>query len=165
MAKSNKGSAPSDDGIKVICRNRKATHDFKILNQIECGMVLLGSEVKSLRVNLASIQDAFARVERDEVWLYGADIPEYTEANKLNHKPKRRRKLLLNKPEIRKLEIELKTRGKTLVPLELYFKKGKAKITIALALGQKSHDKREAIRKRETQRDIVSFQARRRRDK
>lgn len=163
MAKSgNKKQADGESKVRTIAKNRKALHDYKILDQLECGLVLQGSEVKSLRSNQANISDAFARIEKGEVWLYGMDIPEYTEANQLNHKAKRRRKLLLNRPEIRKFEGELKTRGKSLIPLELYFKAGKAKITLALGLGQKVHDKREAIKKRETKKDIASFEARRR---
>jgi SsrA-binding protein len=129
---------------------------------LECGLVLQGSEVKSLRSNQANISDSFARIEKGEIWLYGMDIPEYTEANQLNHKAKRRRKMLLNRSEIRKFEVEMKTRGKSLIPLELYFKKGKAKISLALGLGQKFHDKRENIKKKETQKDIAAFQARKR---
>jgi SsrA-binding protein len=125
-------------------------------------LVLQGSEVKSLRSNQANISDSFARIEKGEIWLYGMDIPEYTEANQLNHKAKRRRKMLLNRSEIRKFEVEMKTRGKSLIPLELYFKKGKAKISLALGLGQKFHDKRENIKKKETQKDIAAFQARKR---
>ncbi len=163
MAKSgNKNQQEPESKIRSIAKNRKALHDYKILEQIECGLVLLGSEVKSLRASQANISDAFARVEKGEVWLYGMDIPEYTQANQLNHKPKRRRKLLLNRSEIRKFEGELKTRGKSLIPLELYFKAGKAKITLALGLGQKAHDKRESIKKKESQKDIAAFQARRR---
>ena len=137
-------------------------HDYKVLSQLECGLVLQGSEVKSLRSNQANISDSFARIEKGEIWLYGMDIPEYTEANQLNHKAKRRRKMLLNRSEIRKFEVEMKTRGKSLIPLELYFKKGKAKISLALGLGQKFHDKRENIKKKETQKDIAAFQARKR---
>ncbi len=163
MAKpGNKKQAEGESKLRTIAKNRKALHDYKVLEQLECGLVLQGSEVKSLRSNQANISDAFARIEKGEVWLYGMDIPEYTEANQLNHKAKRRRKLLLNRQEIRKFEGELKTRGKSLIPLELYFKSGKAKILLALGLGQKVHDKREAIKKRETKKDIAAFEARRR---
>jgi SsrA-binding protein len=162
MAKSGNKNPSEDEKVRIIARNRKALHDYKVLSQLECGLVLQGSEVKSLRSNQANISDSFARIEKGEIWLYGMDIPEYTEANQLNHKAKRRRKMLLNRSEIRKFEVEMKTRGKSLIPLELYFKKGKAKISLALGLGQKFHDKRENIKKKETQKDIAAFQARKR---
>jgi SsrA-binding protein len=162
MAKSGNKNPSEEEKVRIIARNRKALHDYKVLSQLECGLVLQGSEVKSLRSNQANISDSFARIEKGEIWLYGMDIPEYTEANQLNHKAKRRRKMLLNRSEIRKFEVEMKTRGKSLIPLELYFKKGKAKISLALGLGQKFHDKRENIKKKETQKDIASFQARKR---
>jgi SsrA-binding protein len=162
MAKSGNKNSSEEEKVRIIARNRKALHDYKVLSQLECGLVLQGSEVKSLRSNQANISDSFARIEKGEIWLYGMDIPEYTEANQLNHKAKRRRKMLLNRSEIRKFEVEMKTRGKSLIPLELYFKKGKAKISLALGLGQKFHDKRENIKKKETQKDIAAFQARKR---
>ena len=162
MAKSGNKKPSEEEKVRIIARNRKALHDYKVLSQLECGLVLQGSEVKSLRSNQANISDSFARIEKGEIWLYGMDIPEYTEANQLNHKAKRRRKMLLNRSEIRKFEVEMKTRGKSLIPLELYFKKGKAKISLALGLGQKFHDKRENIKKKETQKDIAAFQARKR---
>ena len=162
MAKSGNKNPSEEEKVRIIDRNRKALHDYKVLSQLECGLVLQGSEVKSLRSNQANISDSFARIEKGEIWLYGMDIPEYTEANQLNHKAKRRRKMLLNRSEIRKFEVEMKTRGKSLIPLELYFKKGKAKISLALGLGQKFHDKRENIKKKETQKDIAAFQARKR---
>ena len=162
MAKSGNKNPSEEEKVRIIARNRTALHDYKVLSQLECGLVLQGSEVKSLRSNQANISDSFARIEKGEIWLYGMDIPEYTEANQLNHKAKRRRKMLLNRSEIRKFEVEMKTRGKSLIPLELYFKKGKAKISLALGLGQKFHDKRENIKKKETQKDIAAFQARKR---
>ena len=162
MAKSGNKNPSEEEKVRIIARNRKALHDYKVLSQLECGLVLQGSEVKRLRSNQANISDSFARIEKGEIWLYGMDIPEYTEANQLNHKAKRRRKMLLNRSEIRKFEVEMKTRGKSLIPLELYFKKGKAKISLALGLGQKFHDKRENIKKKETQKDIAAFQARKR---
>lgn len=162
MAKSGNKNPSEEEKVRIIARNRKALHDYKVLSQLECGLVLQGSEVKSLRSNQANISDSFARIEKGEIWLYGMDIPEYTEANQLNHKAKRRRKMLLNRSEIRKFEVEMKTRGKSLIPLELYFKKGKAKISLALGLGQKFHDKRENIKKKETQKDIAAFQAQKR---
>ena len=162
MAKSGNKNPSEEEKVRIIARNRKALHDYKVLSQLECGLVLQGSEVKSLRSNQANISDSFARIEKGEIWLYGMDIPEYTEANQLNHKAKRRRKMLLNRSEIRTFDVEMKTRGKSLIPLELYFKKGKAKISLALGLGQKFHDKRENIKKKETQKDIAAFQARKR---
>ena len=119
MAKSGNKNPSEEEKVRIIARNRKALHDYKVLSQLECGLVLQGSEVKSLRSNQANISDSFARIEKGEIWLYGMDIPEYTEANQLNHKAKRRRKMLLNRSEIRKFEVEMKTRGKSLIPLEL----------------------------------------------
>ena len=103
MAKSGNKNPSEEEKVRIIARNRKALHDYKVLSQLECGLVLQGSEVKSLRSNQANISDSFARIEKGEIWLYGMDIPEYTEANQLNHKAKRRRKMLLNRSEIRKV--------------------------------------------------------------
>jgi SsrA-binding protein len=157
MAKkdSAKAQRKSDqDGIHVVARNRKARHEFDLIEKVEAGIVLTGTEVKSLRNGKANIEDAYAEVEKREVWLLGCDIPEYLQANRMNHKPKRPRKLLLHRREIDKLVSRGAEKGLTIVPLQLYFKNGIAKVEIALARGKKQHDKRESLKQREAKRDI-----------
>jgi SsrA-binding protein len=149
---------------KVIARNKRAFHDFEILDKWEAGIVLVGSEVKSLRDGKCSLEQSFADLNNDEVWLLGCDIPEYIEANRFNHKAKRPRKLLLNSEEIRKITNKVKEKGLTLVPLQLYFNKGLAKVEIGLARGRKLHDKRDAIKTKETKRDIDRLSKRNFRD-
>src|SRR6266446_3258731 len=144
----------SDDGIEVICRNRRARHDYHVFDTLECGIVLTGTEVKSLREGQSSLEDAYAKIEDGEVWLIGSDIPEYSMAHRMNHKPKRPRKLLLHRREIAKFAGKASERGFTLVPLRLYFKKGVAKVEIAVARGKKLFDKREAKKKADAQREI-----------
>ncbi len=143
-----------EEGIRDICRNRRATHEYVILDRIECGLVLTGTEVKSLRERAASLEDAYARVEDGEVWLIGSDIPEYSRGNQMNHKPKRTRKLLLRRREIDKFAGKASQRGFTLIPLRLYFKHGLAKVELAVAQGKQMHDKRETMKKAEAQRDM-----------
>ncbi len=143
-----------DDGIKVICRNKRAFHEYEVHERLECGLVLTGTEVKSLREGSSSLEDAYAKIEDGEVWLIGSDIPEYTMGNRFNHKPKRPRKLLLHRREIAKFAGKASQRGFTLVPLRLYFKQGKAKVELAVAAGKKLHDKREAQKKADAQREI-----------
>src|SRR6478735_10599872 len=145
MAKSGKKDKNADaDGLVNICRNRRAAHDYEILDRIECGVVLVGTEVKSLRDGHGNLEDAYARVDGGEVWLIGAEIPEYTFGNRLNHKPKRPRKLLLHRREIAKFAGKADEKGLTLVPLRMYFKEGKAKVELAIARGKQVHDKRES---------------------
>ncbi|MEI6108852.1 MAG: SsrA-binding protein SmpB [Actinomycetes bacterium] len=143
-------------GRKVIAQNRKARHDYTIEDTFEAGMVLVGTEVKSLRAGRASLVDGYALVEGGEIWLRGVNIPEYNEGSWTNHAPTRARKLLLNRQEISKIENKLKESGLTLIPLSMYFLDGRAKIEIAIARGRKNYDKRQAIAekdaKRETQR-------------
>ena len=141
-------------GRKVIAQNKKARHDYSIADVIECGLVLTGTEVKSLRAGRASLIDGFAMVNNGELWLMGVHIPEYTEGTWTNHTPRRDRKLLVHKQELNKLIGKLKDSGTTLVPLQLYFKDGKAKVEIAVAKGKKAHDKREAIKEREADREV-----------
>lgn len=141
-------------GRKVIAQNKKARHDYSIADVIECGLVLTGTEVKSLRAGRASLIDGFAMVNKGELWLMGVHIPEYTEGTWTNHTPRRDRKLLVHKQELNKLIGKLKDSGTTLVPLQLYFKDGKAKVEIAVAKGKKAHDKREAIKEREANREV-----------
>src|SRR3989440_8078142 len=150
MSKQNK---PAEE-TQNICRNRRAYHEYEILDTIECGLVLTGTEVKSLREHAGSLEDAYARVEDGEVWLVNSDIPEYTMGNRLNHKPKRRRKLLLHRREIAKFAGKASERGYTLVPLKLYFKGGRAKVELAVARGKQFHDKRQHQKKAEAQREI-----------
>ena len=156
MAKSEKKDKKADaDGTVNICRNRRALHDYDILDRIECGIVLVGTEVKSLRDGHANLEDAYGRIDdNNEVWLIGAEIPEYTFGNRLNHKPKRTRKLLLHRREIGKFAGKASQQGFTLVPLRMYFKNGKAKVELAVARGKKLHDKRETQRKAEAQKEI-----------
>jgi SsrA-binding protein len=141
-------------GRKVIAQNKKARHDYSISDVLECGLVLTGTEVKSLRAGRASLIDGFAMVNNGELWLMGVHIPEYTEGTWTNHTPRRDRKLLVHKHELNKLIGKLKDSGTTLVPLQLYFKDGKAKVEIAVAKGKKAHDKREAIKEREADREV-----------
>jgi SsrA-binding protein len=155
----------ADDGKSrepVVCRNRRARHQYEILDTIEAGLVLAGSEVKSLRAGQASIEEAYARVEDGEVWLIDCDIPELPQASRFNHKPKRPRKLLLRRREVNKFAGEAKQRGCTLVPLKLYFRRGFARIELALARGKKLHDKREALKKADAVKEMKRATGRRR---
>ncbi len=139
---------------KIVCTNRRARHEYQIEETIEAGLVLLGSEVKSLRAGKAQLKDSYARVEKGEVFLAKAHIAPYQQAGRQNHEPERERKLLLNRRQIDKLRGRVRERGYTLIPLDLYFKNGRAKVTLALARGKRRYDKREAIAKRETDRKL-----------
>lgn len=143
----------SEDARKVVARNRKARHEYEILDTFEAGMALKGPEVKSLRVGKASFQDAYAMVEGGEVWLHSLHISPYEQANRFNEDPLRVRKLLLNRHEIRRLVGKVEEKGLTLVPLEIYFLRGRAKVQLALARGKKLHDKREALKQRQLDRE------------
>jgi SsrA-binding protein len=143
-----------DSGIKIVARNRRARHEYDLLEKVEAGIVLTGTEVKSLRNGKANLEDAYAEINKGEAWLLGCDIPEYLQANRMNHVPKRPRKLLLHRREIDKLAAKSGERGLTLVPLSIYFKKGMAKVELSVAKGRKTYDKREAIKKQEAKRDI-----------
>jgi SsrA-binding protein len=135
--------------------NRRAMHDYFISAKIECGMALLGSEVKALRDGLAQLHESFARIERGELFLYGAHIDPYKKASAVyNHEPTRARKLLVHKREIRKLEAETARKGVTLIPLAIYFKDGRAKLELGVAEGKQQHDKRDSIKKREQDREL-----------
>src|SRR3954452_9988253 len=142
------------DEIRDVCRNRRASHEYEILDRLECGLVLTGTEVKSLRDGQAMLEDAYAKIEGGEVWMLGSEIPEYAMGNRLNHKPKRPRKMLLHRREIAKFAGKASERGFTLVTLRLYFKDGRAKVEIAIARGKQLHDKRQAKKKAEAQREI-----------
>jgi SsrA-binding protein len=148
-------------GRKLIAQNRKARHDYAIEDVYEAGMVLQGTEVKSLRLGRASLVDAYATVRDGEVWLEGLHIPEYTQGTWTNHEPRRRRKLLLHKQEIEKLIGKTKESGLTIVPLSMYFKDGHAKVEIALARGKKSYDKRQDMATRDANREIAREAGRR----
>ncbi|MBI4408932.1 MAG: SsrA-binding protein SmpB [Gemmatimonadetes bacterium] len=144
-----------DAGKKIIARNKKALHEYQILETWEAGMVLTGPEVKSLRAGKVSLGEAFGRIERGEVWLYDLHISPYDPASRWNPDPKRPRKLLLQKSEIRKLVGAVEQKGYTLVPLDLYFRRGLAKTTIALARGKKLRDRREELKRRAAEREIL----------
>ncbi len=139
---------------KIVCRNRRARFDYHIEETFEAGLVLVGSEVKSLRAGKAHLKDAYARVENGELFLIKAHIAPYDQANRQNHEPERERKLLLNRREIHRLRGKVRERGFTLIPLDIYFRKGRAKLTLALAKGKRRYDKREAIAKREMERRL-----------
>ena len=142
-----------EKGRKLIAQNRKARYDYHIHDTYEAGIVLSGTEVKSLREGRANLVDAFATVDNGEVWLRGAHIPEYSHGTWTNHNARRTRKLLLNRREIAKIQRELATAGSTLVPLSLYFSDGYAKVEIALATGKRAYDKRQTIAARESRRE------------
>lgn len=152
-ANPSKAAADKKADIKVVCNNRRAYRDYFILDTMEAGMVLLGSEVKSLRDGRASMGDAYADVRGSELVLVGCHISEYPWANQFNHEPLRERRLLMHRREIRRLGVKLNERGFTLVPLRLYFKDGKAKVELGLAKGKRKYDKREAVRDRDLTRE------------
>src|SRR5215213_774838 len=155
MAKKDSGKKGKDEGgFKVVARNRRARFEFALLEKVEAGIVLTGTEVKSLRSGKASLEESYAGINGGEVWLYGCDIPEYLQANRMNHKPKRPRKLLLHRSEIDKLVAKASERGLTIVPLKLYFKDGIAKVELSIARGRKLYDKREALKKQDARRDM-----------
>ena len=155
MAKKDGGKKGKDEGgFKVVARNRRARFEFDLLDKIEAGIVLTGTEVKSLRNGKASLEESYAGIDNREVWLYGCDIPEYLQANRMNHKAKRPRKLLLHRSEIEKFAAKATDKGMTLVPLQIYFKDGVAKVEICVAKGRKTFDKRDAIKKQDAKRDI-----------
>jgi SsrA-binding protein len=146
---------PRERGQQVVATNRKARHDYHIEDVYEAGIVLTGTEVKSLRAGRASLVDGYATIERGEAWLENVHIPEYTQGTWTNHSTRRRRKLLLNRIEIDKLTGKIKESGFTLVPLSLYFKDGKAKVEIALAKGKKDYDKRHSLREAQDKREAA----------
>jgi SsrA-binding protein len=141
------------EGRKVVAQNRKARHDYHIEDTYEAGLVLQGTEVKSLRQGRASLVDGFAEVDNHEMWLHGVHIPEYTQGTWTNHAARRKRKLLLNRQEIDRIESRVNEKGLTVVPLSLYFKDGRAKVEIALARGKKTWDKRQALAERQANRE------------
>jgi SsrA-binding protein len=142
-----------EQGRKLVAQNKKARHDYHIEDTYEAGLVLMGTEVKSLRAGRASLVDGFADVEDHEIWLHNVHIPEYTQGTWTNHAARRKRKLLLNRQEIDKIESRVNEKGLTLVPLALYFKDGRAKVEIGLARGKKTWDKRHALAERQAHRE------------
>jgi SsrA-binding protein len=142
-----------EQGQKLVASNRRARHDYLIEDTFEAGLVLMGTEVKSLRQGRATLVDGFAEIDGHEVWLHGVHIPEYTQGTWTNHASRRRRKLLLNRAEIDKIERKVGDKGYTLVPLALYFKDGRAKVEIGLAKGKKHYDKRHALAERQADRE------------
>jgi len=150
-----------EQGRKVVAQNKKARHDYHIEDTYEAGLVLQGTEVKSLRAGRASLVDGFAEIHQHEAFLHGVHIPVYTQGTWTNHEPRRVRKLLLNRHEIDKIESRIKERGYTLVPLALYFKDGRAKVEIGLARGKKTYDKRQAIAERTAKREAEVVAGRR----
>lgn len=146
---------PDAPTITPIVRNRKARHEFQVLETWEAGLVLQGTEVKSLRDGRANLQDAFARLDGPELWLHNLHISPYDPGNRYNHDPLRPRKLLMHRREIRKLIGQVEQKGLTLVPLDIYFTRGVAKVTLALVRGKKLHDKREDLKRRDAERDMA----------
>ncbi len=154
MAKPKK-KTDADPNERVISENRKAHFNYQVLDALECGVMLQGSEVKSLREGRISLDESYARVTDGEVWLIGCDIPEYIDANRFNHRPKRSRKLLMHRREIRRFAELAAEKGLTLVPLRLYFKEGRAKLLLGLCKGKAKHDKRQAMKSAEAKREIA----------
>ena len=152
---------PKEQGRKVVAQNKKARHDYHIEDTYEAGLVLVGTEVKSLRMGRASLVDGFVDIDGSEAWLHGVHIPEYAQGTWTNHAARRKRKLLLNRAEIDKIERRVNEKGLTIVPLALYFVDGRAKIEIALAKGKKSWDKRHALAERQANRETAPAVGRR----
>jgi SsrA-binding protein len=157
-AKSRAAKGPPDGARggrnKLVAQNKKARHDYAIEDVLEAGLVLTGTEVKSLRQGRCSLTDAYAVVQDGEVYLHGAHIPEYTEGTWNNHTPRRPRKLLMHRKEIAQFALKVKEGGLALVPLSLYFKDGRAKVEIALARGRRAHDKRQVLAERDAQKEM-----------
>lgn len=141
-------------GIKIIATNRKAYHDYHILDTFEAGMVLTGSEIKSIRAGQISLRDGYATIQDDEIWLMNVHIAPYHQANRENHEPRRTRKLLLHRREINRLIGKLREKGLTLIPLKVYLKNNRAKVELGLAVGKKQYDKRAALKEKESRRQI-----------
>jgi SsrA-binding protein len=144
----------AEQGTKVIARNRRARHDYHIEDVYEAGLVLTGTEVKSLRAGRASLTDGFGQINDHEVWLYGVHIPQYTQGTWTNHEPRRPRKVLMHRKEIDRFASKVAERGLTIVPLELYFKDGRVKVELALARGKRTYDKRHDLAERDAAREV-----------
>lgn len=152
--KAGKKEKTSDQIERVVSDNRRARHDYDVLDTLECGIVLWGSEVKSLRCSAVSLAESYARLKNGEVWLLNCDIPEYTQANRFNHRRRRDRKLLLHRREIIRFAGRAAEKGLTLVPLKLYFTKGKAKLLLGLCKGKRDYDKRESKKNEDAKRGL-----------
>lgn len=154
MAKSKAEKKADESKQRVVVRNRKASHDYELLDELDCGIALMGSEVKSIRNNKIVIDDAYARLQNGELWLVNADIAEYPQASFMNHERKRERKLLVRKAELRKVAEQAEDRGLTMVPLSVFFERGLVKIRIAVARGRKKHDKRDKLKAKDDAREM-----------
>jgi SsrA-binding protein len=154
MAGKSGNPAKRKDEQQFVCRNRRALHEYEILDQLECGIELLGSEVKSIRAGKMTIEEAYGRVQDGEVWLINADVGEYPQATYLNHERKRMRKLLMRKREIAKFAEAAKQKGLTLIPLSVQFNRGYVKVTLAIGRGRQLHDKREKLKKADSNREL-----------
>ena len=152
----------AEQGKKIIASNRRARHEYTIEDVVEAGLVLTGTEVKSLRAGRANLTDGYGLITDSEAWLHGVHIPEYTQGTWTNHEPRRTRKLLMHRKEIDRLASSINERGLTLVPLSLYFKDGKAKIELGLARGKRTYDKRHELAKRDAAREVERELRRRR---
>ena len=152
--KKSRNRSATEDEIKIIAQNRKARYDYHALDTWEAGIALQGTEVKSLRDGKANLLDSYARIDGGEVYLHNVHIGEYDQGNQFNHEPMRKRKLLLHRHEINRMRGRVEEKGLTLIPLKLYFKKGRAKIEIALAKGKREYDRRQDIAKRDARRDM-----------
>jgi SsrA-binding protein len=148
------------EGVRLVCQNKKAFPDYEILETFEAGMVLLGTEVKSLRQGRANLKDSYAKIRHDEIYLYGLHISAYTHASYDNHEPERVRKLLLHKYEIQRLVGKTQEKGLALIPLKIYFNKGRAKVELGLARGKKLYDKRESLKRKEETREMERLRKR-----
>lgn len=146
------------DCIETICHNRKARHEYHIIDSVECGIVLLGSEIKSIRSHNASLEGSYAVLDQGEIWLIDSNIQPYKMASNFPHDPKRKRKLLLKRQEIRKFGEKSDVKGYTLVPLKIYLKNGKAKIELAVCQGKQIHDKRQSEKAKEAEREMRKYQ-------
>lgn len=154
MAKSKAEKKADDSKQRIVVRNRKASHDYDLYDEIDCGVQLMGSEVKSIRNNKIVIDEAYARLQNGELWLINADIAEYPQASFMNHERKRERKLLLRKAEIRKVAEQAEDRGLTMIPLSVFFDRGLVKVRIAVGRGRKKHDKRDKLRAKDDAREM-----------
>jgi SsrA-binding protein len=152
----------AEQGKKIIASNRRARHDYTIEDTVEAGLVLTGTEVKSLRAGRATLTDGFGQITDNEAWLHGVHIPQYTQGTWTNHEPRRTRKLLLHRKEIDRLDSSIRERGLTLVPLSMYFKDGKVKIELGLARGKRTYDKRQDLARRDAAREVERELRRRR---
>jgi SsrA-binding protein len=154
MAKSKSEQKADASKQRVVVRNRKAAHDFELHDELDCGIVLVGSEVKSIRNSKITIDEAYARLQNGELWLLNADIAEYPQANFMNHERKRERKLLVKKSQLHKFAEQAEDKGLTMVPLSVFFDRGLVKVRLAVARGRKTHDKRDKLKAKDDAREM-----------